>query len=210
MATRGCDGAARLRLIGLLACAIVIAAPAAHAAPVTGARLTLAAGVGAGYDNNILRYSDEQLLLFEGGTRPDEFSIKTRDDLIWTPYAAATWEQRRPGGRRRSFRIRGDGDFHSKNPTADFRSISGSWREGFGDWLFYGIASGDQKKVFTTWHLIDLDAVRYHMIRHARMISDLHIQNCHQQYDQQRHGQHASQRSERTGQTKETATYHQR
>ena len=127
-----------MRLRGFTAAAILVAgaltlhAPAGRAAPAYGPRLILATGIGAGYDSNLLQYSDEQLQLFESGTRPDEFSIQTRDDAVWTPFLALTLEQRRSGSRRRSLRLRGDGDFHAKNSTADYHSVGAVWREGLG------------------------------------------------------------------------------
>ena len=115
----------------LLVIATSMVARPASAAPAAGSRLALTVGLAGNYDSNLLQYSDDQIRLFEGGTRPDEFSIRTRDDLGWNPYVTLGWEQRRGPGRRRSVRLHADGNFHAMNGTADTRSMSVGWRESF-------------------------------------------------------------------------------
>lgn len=109
--------------------ALLLAAAAARPAAAADQRITLGAGLGSGYDSNILEYSSDQLSLFEGGTRPDRFSLESSDDLVWNPALALGWELAGRGGRRHALRLRADGDFHQKNGTADFRAGSVGWRE---------------------------------------------------------------------------------
>ena len=96
-----------------------------------GQSLTLTTRLSSYYDSNILQYSPDQITLFDGGTRPTHFSIKTRDDLVWNPSVALAWELDEGHGRRHALRLKGEGDFHDKNGTADFRSLSAGWRESF-------------------------------------------------------------------------------
>ena len=121
-----------VHLAGFALAALALVGPAS-AAPAVGPHLELSVGIAGNYDSNLLQYSDDQLRLFEAGTRPDEFSIRTRDDFISNPYATLNLEQRRTGGRRRALRLHAEGNFHSKNGTADAHSMSIGWREGFGD-----------------------------------------------------------------------------
>lgn len=121
-----------VHLAGLALAAVALVGPVS-AAPAAGPHLEMSVGIAGNYDNNLLQYSDDQLRLFEAGTRPDEFSIRTRDDFIANPYATLNLEQRRPGGRRRALRLHAEGNFHSKNGTADAHAMSIGWREGFGE-----------------------------------------------------------------------------
>jgi len=83
------------------------------------------------YDDNVLRYSKEQLALFESGLMPDPFSIETSDDLLLGPSASLTWSNVMARRRTRSLRLRWTGKFHKKDATADFSSYSALWRESF-------------------------------------------------------------------------------
>ncbi len=93
--------------------------------------LTLGAGLSTFYDDNILSYSDGQVARFEGGTRPTHFSIESTDDVVFNPSASLLWELDQGHGRRHSLRVKGEGDFHDRNATADFHSASALWRESF-------------------------------------------------------------------------------
>lgn len=86
-------------------------------------------GISSTYDDNLIQYSDDQLVLFESGTKPDQFSIHSSDDVAWRPYVSLAWSEHMGRGRSRTIRVRGGGEFHSENHTADTRSISGSWAE---------------------------------------------------------------------------------
>src|SRR5262249_28672495 len=44
---------------------------------------------------------------------------------------AVAWELDQGEGRRHALRLRGDGDLHGRNGTADFRSASARWTETF-------------------------------------------------------------------------------
>jgi len=112
----------------LVAAGLVLSAPPARAA---GQRLDLAAGLTTTYDTNLLQYSDSQLELFESGRRPDRFSLETLDDLVAAPDLALTWQLDSGRGRRHVLRARGSAALHDKNGTADYRSLSLSWREFF-------------------------------------------------------------------------------
>lgn len=93
--------------------------------------VTLTAGLGTTYDNNILEYSDAQLNDFESGAHADRYSLESRDDLVLSPSLGLGWELDSGGGRRHALRLRGEGDFHDRNGTADMRSVSAGWRESF-------------------------------------------------------------------------------
>jgi hypothetical protein len=104
---------------------------AATARAERGQSLALAAGISSWYDSNLLQYSDPQISQFESGAFPDRFAIDSIDDITLGPSLALTWELDQGGGRRHSVRVRGDGDFHATNSTADFQSMSLTWREYF-------------------------------------------------------------------------------
>ena len=101
----------------------------AHAAQ--GQSLNLSAGLSTWYDSNLLQYSDGQLTQFDSGLFTNRFSIDARDDATLNPSIALTWELDQGQGRRHSLRLKGDGDFHDKNATADFRAAGLTWRESF-------------------------------------------------------------------------------
>ena len=95
-------------------------------------RILLGIGLESAYDDNILQYSNDQIALFESGTRPTRFSIESTDDAVFQPNVSLAYENDR--GRRggRTIRARVTGTFHSRNGTADNRAMSLSWREEFG------------------------------------------------------------------------------
>jgi len=115
----------------VLAPALATVMNASPAEAASGQSLSATAGFTAGYDDNILEYSDSQLRSFEAGTHPLRFAIQTTDDMIYSPSLALTWELDEGRGRRHALRIRGEGDSHAKNSIADFHSFSASWRESF-------------------------------------------------------------------------------
>lgn len=120
----------RARRVGIVALAVLLPS-ATPALAASGQNLTLTTRLTSYYDTNILQFSDDQIALFEGGTRPTRFSIQTRDDQVFNPSVALAWELDEGGGRRHNLRFKGEGDFHDKNDTADHRSVSASWRESF-------------------------------------------------------------------------------
>ena len=50
-------------------------------------------GISSTYDDNLIQYSDDQLVLFESGTKPDQFSIHSSDDVAWRPYVSLAWSE---------------------------------------------------------------------------------------------------------------------
>ncbi|MEO5618151.1 MAG: hypothetical protein ABIS67_10300 [Candidatus Eisenbacteria bacterium] len=92
-------------------------------------RLNFGVSLSSAYDSNILEYSQDQLTLFEGGTRPDRFSLESTDDLVWNPALTLDWERSDGRRRRHALRLKAEADFHQKNGTADFRAASVRWRE---------------------------------------------------------------------------------
>lgn len=116
-------------LILALALATLVVAPPAEAAGTQ--RLAVTAGLTTTYDDNILELSDNQLGDFEAGTHPLRFAVKTIDDAVYNPSLALTWEQDQGHGRRHTFRVRGQGDYHGKNGIADVHSFGANWRESF-------------------------------------------------------------------------------
>jgi hypothetical protein len=91
--------------------------------------LSLTMGIGSYYDDNILQYSDNQLADFDAGLHPYRYSVESTDDVVFNPGLGLGWELDQGRGRRHELRLRGEGDFHGKNGTANFRSASVSWRE---------------------------------------------------------------------------------
>lgn len=124
----------RRRIVGIgiaAALALALGSGARCARADGGQTLSTAVGLGIAYDSNLLHYSDDQRTLFEAGTRPERFSIHSLDDLTWNPSLALTWELNRGGGRSHALRLKGEGDFHQQNGTADWRAAGVSWRESF-------------------------------------------------------------------------------
>ncbi|MBI5711381.1 MAG: hypothetical protein HZC42_13940 [Candidatus Eisenbacteria bacterium] len=112
-------------LLMVLALSPALAAPARAA----GQSLSLTTGLSTTYDDNILQYSDTLLTVFDSGSKPTHFSIASKGDLVLNPSLALTWESDAGHGRRHALRLRGEGDFHDRNATADYRSVSVLWRE---------------------------------------------------------------------------------
>ena len=123
-------GRAKL-LVHVVAVALGLMAGARVARAAAGQRLELTLGLGGGYDSNLLQYSDVQRDVFLAGTKPERYSIHSLDDATWAPSAGLQWTLDQGGGRRHIVRARFTGDFHSKNPTADYHELSASWRESF-------------------------------------------------------------------------------
>lgn len=119
-------GRASLALLGL-ALLIPSSAPGAESR-----RLRMNLGLTSYYSDNLLQYSDEQIRQFDTGTAPTHYSIESVGDGVWRPSLALTWETDGPRGRGREIRLRGSGEFHGSDKTADFRSASLAWRESFG------------------------------------------------------------------------------
>ena len=124
----GFQRAQRGWIVAQMLSALCAAVPATAA---QGQSLELAAGISTAYDNNLIQYSDNQLGQFESGLFPNRFSIKSRDDVTLSPALALTWDLDRGGGRRHSLRLKGEGEFNARNPTADHRAASLAWREYF-------------------------------------------------------------------------------
>lgn len=97
-----------------------------------GQSLSMTAALGSAYDDNFLQYSAGQISDFEAGLKPAQFSIATRDDQLWLPSLAFAFEADRGHGHRSELTVRGSGEYHQKNGTADHGSGSVSWRESFG------------------------------------------------------------------------------
>ncbi|MEO7736398.1 MAG: hypothetical protein ABIY55_35900, partial [Kofleriaceae bacterium] len=105
----------------------LVAAPAVQAA--RGQSVNLTTRVSSFYDDNFLQYSGDQLQDFQLALHPDRYSIKSSDDLILNPSLAMAWDLDSGRERRHSLRLKGEGNFHRKNRTADFHSLSIGWRE---------------------------------------------------------------------------------
>ena len=103
----------------------------ASAQAAQGKSLSIGLGVASYYDDNILQYSSDQLALFQSGTKPERFSIKTSDDVIWRPSVSTYLENKMGDGRSWALSLKGTGEFHDKNRTADLHSFSVGWRQDF-------------------------------------------------------------------------------
>lgn len=115
-------------LLLLIAAALVASAAAAQAKET----ISLSAGLGAGFTDNVLQYSDQQLADFDAGTKPNQFSIRTSDDMLWLPSLGLEYQNERPRGRATELSLRGSGEWHDKNATADWGALGATWRETFG------------------------------------------------------------------------------
>jgi hypothetical protein len=93
--------------------------------------LNLRVGGSSAYDSNLLQYSDQQITTFDAGTHPARYSIPSIGDVVWNPAVALAWELDEGHGRKHALRVRGEGDFHQQDRTADLRSASVRWRESF-------------------------------------------------------------------------------
>jgi hypothetical protein len=118
---------------GWIAAVVVfgLASVAAGARAAPGQSLNLSAGLSTWYDSNLLQYSDAQLDQFDSGLFTNRFSIESKDDVTLAPSMALTWELDQGRGRRHSLRLKGEGEFHDRNATVDFRAASLTWRESF-------------------------------------------------------------------------------
>jgi hypothetical protein len=117
---------------GLALVGLIVGAPGAWAA--AGQSLGLAVGLSTWYDSNLLQYSDPQLRELDAWdpvSQPGRFAIESHDDVTFNPSLALTWEGDEGHGRRHSVRLKGDGDYHARNRTVDFRSAGLTWRESF-------------------------------------------------------------------------------
>jgi hypothetical protein len=94
-------------------------------------RVLIGAGLSGFYDDNVLQYSGDQITLFESGLNPERFSIESVHDMVWRPSLTLGLESRTGDGRGFDVSLRGRGEFHGKDKTADFRSISAEWRQYF-------------------------------------------------------------------------------
>lgn len=126
MSNRSCCRAAA---IGCVALSLVLAPGLTHAA--AGHALELSLGLDTYLDDNLLHYSDQQISDFETRLYPYRFGVSRIGDLVFNPSAALTWEHDRGGDRRRSVRLRGEGELHRANDVADFGLVGITWREGF-------------------------------------------------------------------------------
>lgn len=116
--------------VATVAAALALAIPATGLA--AGSRVVLGLGLESAYDDNLLQYSDDQIRLFESGTRPERFSIETTDDGEFRPNVSLAFESERAHHRSTTVRLRVSGSFHVKNETTDNRAASLAWREEFG------------------------------------------------------------------------------
>ena len=160
-----------------LACGLlVVAAVAPPAGAVRGHSLDLELGLTSFYESNILQYSKPQIDLFESGLRPERFSLKTRDDGVYSPHAALGWEWDRGRGRRHALRFRWSGNFHQENATADNREWSASWREssrraGRLSLIYYSLQDYYLRQLFDE----DAKPVYAGLTRHRRAEFDLRL-----------------------------------
>lgn len=123
-------GAAALRaaLLGAALASLVLAGPSAARAA-GDSRVVLGLGLATFYDDNGLQYSADQIALLDSGTRPERFSVGSSGDAAVRPSVSLARVDRMGPGRTRTVRLRGQGEFHQDNATADFRSVSALWQE---------------------------------------------------------------------------------
>ena len=120
----------RAALPALLALLVLTLIPA-QARAAHGQSLNLSAGLGASYDDNFLELSDNQLSDFSSGLHPRRYSVRSTDDVLYAPDLALTWQFDERHGRRHALRARYDGNFHSRNGTADCDAAGLRWTESF-------------------------------------------------------------------------------
>ncbi len=94
-------------------------------------RVLIGAGLSAFYDDNVIQYSGDQIALFESGLNPERFSIESVGDAMWRSSLSLGFENRARDGRGFDLSLRGRGEFHNKDKTADFRSLSAEWKQSF-------------------------------------------------------------------------------
>lgn len=116
---------------GLALLALALLAPS-FARAAESQRLRMNVGLSSYYTDNLLQYSDEQIRQFDAGSTPTHYSIESVDDGVWRPSLSLTWEADRARGHGREIRLRGSGEFHGSDKTADFHGASLAWRESFG------------------------------------------------------------------------------
>lgn len=58
------------------------------------------------YDDNIFRFSDENLLAFRRGENPDKFKLETYDDLILSPRLTLSFGRKLFAGKETQFRVK--------------------------------------------------------------------------------------------------------
>ena len=95
---RGACGAIAPGVLVAGAALVLLSLPRpSSAAAGTSQRITVGVSLTSFYDSNILEYSSDLLAQFEGGTRPERFSLETTDDLVWNPAATLLRRQARRG-----------------------------------------------------------------------------------------------------------------
>ncbi len=118
------------RRVALAAVLALIPAPApAGAAPEQ--VLTLSAAWATYRDDNVFKYSVPQLADLGSGLSTYRYGITQPDDVVSRPSLALQWQLDRGDGRRRSIRIRGEGEVHVTNGIANFGELDVTWREHF-------------------------------------------------------------------------------
>jgi len=126
---------ASLTAISLIATSLIGASNIAWADPADAARpskrIVAGAGLTAFHDDNVLQYSGDQITLFHSGLNPERFSIESVGDMVWRPSLSLGLESRTRRGRGYDLSLRGSGEFHGKDKTADFHSVGGQWRQLF-------------------------------------------------------------------------------
>lgn len=110
---------------------VLFSAIAVSPAPAAEQSLRLEVGVASTWDDNILEFSSEQIREFDPVNQPGRFATRSIGEAIFTPSLGLGWELDEGGGRRHALRIRGTGNLHARNGTADDRTWSGRWRESF-------------------------------------------------------------------------------
>ena len=94
-------------------------------------KLEMSVGLATYHDNDILQYSENQIADYESGLHPYRFDLESPDDIVYRPTLTLDWERDQGRGRRHGLHLRGSGELHSRNGSADFRSLGVAWREGF-------------------------------------------------------------------------------
>ena len=118
-------------LPGSLAAIVALGLCTGRAEAASGKQVLVGAGVASFNDDNILQYSRDQIAQFQSGLAPDRFSIRSADDRVLRPSLSLALENRMKRGRSWRLSLRGGGEFHDKNKTADRHSMSAEWRQSF-------------------------------------------------------------------------------
>jgi hypothetical protein len=119
------------RRLATLAGLLLLPCLPVHALAAHGQSLGLSAGLASARDDNFLQYSDNQLADFASGLHPRRYSVESTDDGVFVPDLALTWQLDEGKGRRHALRLRGEGDFHARNGTADYSALGLRWTESF-------------------------------------------------------------------------------